>query len=102
MSEPKQERRLEYAGLLREVQGQEGNKECQKHHHEERQAGNPGCVPDLWHENVQNRQGLGLLRHNRQNSKGLDFPGGGMASPFILPDHNKLMLPNNILLCYHD
>jgi hypothetical protein len=44
-------------------------------------------MPDLWHENVQNRQGLGLLRHNRQNSKGLDFPGGGMSSPFILLNH---------------
>ena len=62
MSEPKQERRLEYAGLLREVPHQEGNEEPKEHHHEERQTGNPGRMPDLWHEDVQNRQGLGLLR----------------------------------------
>jgi hypothetical protein len=52
--------------------------------HEERQAGNSGRMPNLWHENVQNRQGLGLLRHSQQNSEGLDIPGIGMSSPFIL------------------
>jgi len=55
--------------------------------HEEWEAGDPGRLSDLWHENVQNRQELALLRYNRQNSKGLDVPGIGMSSPFILPDH---------------
>ena len=52
--------------------------------HEEWEAGDPGHLSGLWHENVQNRQGLALLRYNRQNSKGLDVLGIGMSSPFIL------------------
>jgi hypothetical protein len=52
--------------------------------HEERQAGNSGRLSGLWHENVQDRQELALLRYNRQNSKGLDIPDTGMSSPFIL------------------
>ena len=75
------------AGLLYEVPCQEGNERCQKHHHEERQAGDPGRLSELWHESVQNRQGLGLLDIVQQNSEGLDIPGVGMSGPFILPDH---------------
>ena len=52
--------------------------------HEEWEAGDSGRLSILWHENVQNRQELALLRYNRQNSKGLDIPDTGMSSPFIL------------------
>jgi hypothetical protein len=27
----------------------------------------PGRLPDLWHENIQNREGLGLRRHSQHN-----------------------------------
>jgi hypothetical protein len=66
------------------VQSQEGNKECQKHHYKERQAGDPGCLSELWHESVQNRQELGLFYIAEEMNQGLDFPDGGMSSPFIL------------------
>ena len=46
------------------MQGQEGNEGRQGNHYEKRQASNPGRMPDLWHEDVQNRQELGLLRHS--------------------------------------
>ena len=87
MSERKQERRFEYAGLLREVPCQEGNKRCQKHHHEERQAGNSGRMPDLWHENVQNRQGLGRLRHSPAQLKRAGYPWYWDVQPFYFANH---------------
>ena len=93
MSEQKQERRFEYAGLLREVPCQEGNERRQKHHHEERQAGNSGRMPDLWHENVQNRQGLGLLRHSPTELRKAGYSRYRDVQPFILRiTHNKPLL----------
>jgi len=55
------------ASLLCEVPCQEGNERCQEHNYEEWQASNPGCMPDLWHENVQNWK---KLAHLLVNSKG--------------------------------
>jgi hypothetical protein len=62
----------------------QGDEELKEHNNEERQTGNPGNMPSVWHQDVQNWQELDLLGHGRQNSKGLDFPGIGMSSPFIL------------------
>jgi hypothetical protein len=42
------------------VPGKQGNKESQGDHHEEQEASNPGCLPDLRDEGFQNRQGLVL------------------------------------------
>ena len=69
---------------------QKGNERRQKHHHEKRQASNLGRMPDLWHENVQNRQELGLLRHSRQNQKGWIFPVAGWPALLFCPiTHNE-------------
>ena len=40
------------------MQDQEGNEECQSHYNEKRQAGDPGSVPRLWDQDVQNRKEL--------------------------------------------
>ena len=42
--------------LLHEVPCQEGNQEPQGHNLQERQAGDSGSLPDLWHLGVQNRE----------------------------------------------
>jgi hypothetical protein len=47
------------AGLLCEVPRQERDEKPQEHHDEEWQAGDPGRMPHLWHEDVQNWQSLG-------------------------------------------
>jgi hypothetical protein len=47
------------AGLLCEVPRQEGDEKPQEHHDEEWQAGDPGHMPYMRHEDVQNWQGLG-------------------------------------------
>ena len=49
------------ASILREVWCRKGDERQQKRHHEERQIGNLGPLPDLWHKSIQNRQELGLL-----------------------------------------
>ena len=49
------------ASILREVRCRKGDERHQKRHHEERQIGNLGPLPDLWHKSIQNRQELGLL-----------------------------------------
>ena len=48
----------DYAGLLCQVSRQEGNEERQGYHHEERQAGDSGRVPDLLYQDVPYWQGL--------------------------------------------
>jgi hypothetical protein len=48
------------ASILYEVPRQERNEECQVRHYEEWQAGNPGSVPCLRHQDVQDRQELKL------------------------------------------
>ena len=54
-----------YAGLLHEMPCEERDKGRQSHNHEERQAGDPGCLPRLWHKSIPNRQGLSRSRHCR-------------------------------------
>ena len=56
----RRKREVSYAGILREMPCQEGNKECQGYNHEERQAGYSGCLSRMWHQDVQNREELGL------------------------------------------
>ena len=46
------------ASILHEVPCQKGNEGCKKHNHEEREASDSGCVPDMWHQDVQNRKEL--------------------------------------------
>ena len=46
------------ASILCEMPCQKGNEGCQEHHHEERQTSNPGCMPHMRNQDVQNRQGL--------------------------------------------
>ena len=48
------------ASVLYEVPRQERDQEPQEHRHEEQATGNPGHLPDLWHQGIQNRQ-AGLL-----------------------------------------
>jgi len=44
---------------------QERNEEHQVDHHEERQARDPGCLPDLWHQDVQDRQSIENTKKQR-------------------------------------
>lgn len=44
------------ASVLREMSRQEGSKEPQEHHHEERQTGDTGGMPGLRHQDVPNRK----------------------------------------------
>ena len=60
-------RRYSNASILYEMQGQKGDEGCQKHHHEEREASNSGCMSHVWDQDVQDRQELepnvlGLLK----------------------------------------
>ena len=48
------------ASLLYEVPHQKGNEGCQEHNYEEWEASYSGCVPDMQHQDVQNREGLKL------------------------------------------
>ena len=52
--------------------------------HEEWEAGDPGRLPDLWHKNVQNRQGLGLLRHSLTELRRAGYSQYRDVQPFIL------------------
>ena len=36
------------ASVLREMSSQEGDEGCQGNYYEEREASNPGCMPDVW------------------------------------------------------
>jgi len=40
------------------MQDEEGNEGRQGGNHEERQAGHPGCMPHVWHEDVPDREEL--------------------------------------------
>ena len=42
------------------MQSQEGNERRQEHNHEEWQAGDPGCMSDMWNQDVQDREELKL------------------------------------------
>jgi len=44
------------ASILYEVPCQKGDEERQEHNHEERQAGNTGCMPNMRHQDVPNRE----------------------------------------------
>ncbi len=46
------------ASILREVPCQEGNEGHQGYNHEEWQAGNPGCMSSVWHQDVQDWEEL--------------------------------------------
>ena len=70
------------ASILCEVPCQQGNERRQKHHHEEWQAGSSGRMPDLWHQNVQNRQGLGLRRRSPTELKRAGFSRYRDLQPF--------------------
>ena len=56
-----QERRCENPSVLCEMPCQKRNEECQVHSHEERSAGNPGCVPCVRDQDVQDRKKLNLI-----------------------------------------
>ncbi len=43
------------ASILHEMPFQEGNERRQGYHHEERPAGDSGCVPVVWDKDVQDR-----------------------------------------------
>jgi hypothetical protein len=44
-----------------EMPSQEGDEGSQVHHHEEWEACNSGCMPHLWHKDVQNWEGITLI-----------------------------------------
>ncbi len=46
------------ASILREVPCQEGDEGLQGYNHEEWQAGNPGCMPSVWYQDVQDWEEL--------------------------------------------
>jgi hypothetical protein len=46
------------ASILREVPCQEGDEGHQGYNHEEWQAGNPGCMPSVWYQDVQDWEEL--------------------------------------------
>jgi len=49
------------ASILCKVPHQKRNEGYQEHNHEEREAGNSGCMPDMRHQDVQDRQELKLI-----------------------------------------
>ena len=49
------------ASVLYEMPLQEGNERRQVYHHEEWEVGYSGCMPHLWHKDVQNREGITLI-----------------------------------------
>ena len=49
------------ASVLYEMPDQERNERPQEHYHEEWQAGNPGNMPNLRDQNVQDREELRLI-----------------------------------------
>jgi hypothetical protein len=44
-------------------------------------------MPDLWHENVQNRQGLGLLRHSPTELRRAGCSRHRDVQPFYFANH---------------
>ena len=46
------------ASILREMPCQEGDEGHQGYNHEEWQAGNPGCMPSVWYQDVQDWEEL--------------------------------------------
>jgi len=57
----KRQKEIERGSLLRQMPQQERNEERQGHHHEKRQTGHPGRVPELWDEDVPHRQEVSSL-----------------------------------------
>jgi hypothetical protein len=49
------------ASVLYEMPDQERNERPQEHYYEEWQAGNPGNMPNLRDQNVQDREGITLI-----------------------------------------
>ena len=72
-----------HASVLYEVPRQERDQEPQEHRHEEQETGNPGRLPDLWHQGVQNRQ-VGLLSLSRTELRRAGYSHLGVSSPFVL------------------
>ena len=62
---------------------QEGDERSQGYHHEEWEAGDPGRLSDLWHENVQNREGLKPTIQDIDLPKA-GYPYGTDIQPFFL------------------
>ena len=49
------------ASILYEMPCQKGNEGCQEHNYEEWKAGNSGCVPCMWNQDVPDREELKLI-----------------------------------------
>jgi len=62
----------------------QGDEEPKEHDNEERQTSNPGNVPDLWHEDVQNREELGREPNLKNLLEGWVFPWERRIRPFFL------------------
>jgi hypothetical protein len=60
--------------VLCEVPGKQGYKESQSRRHEEQEAGDPGHLPNLLNEGLQNRQGLALDRTDFAAARTVDYP----------------------------
>ena len=54
-----------HASILYEMPYQKGNEGCQGYYHEEWQASNSGCMPHVWHKDVQDREELKLPSYHR-------------------------------------
>jgi hypothetical protein len=70
------------ASILYEVPGQKGNEGHQKDNHEKWQAGNSGCVPCVWNQDVQNWQVDLLLKESNRTREGWISPTGSPALLF--------------------
>jgi len=57
----KKKKEVENASILCEMPRQKGNERCKSHNYEEREAGNPGRMSRLRHEDVPYREELKLI-----------------------------------------
>jgi hypothetical protein len=86
------------------VPGKQGNKESQGDHHEEQEASNPGCLPDLRDEGFQNRQGLVL---DPASSTSVEMAGYSLyrnIQPFLLDQDGlfTILAPPALCAAIHD
>ena len=54
------------ASILYEMPSQKGNEGCQGNNYEEWQTGDPGCMPCMRYQDVQDREGITLIQYRDQ------------------------------------
>ncbi len=84
------------ASVLCEMSCQKRDEGCQKHNHEEREAGDSGRVPRMWDQDVQDRQGLGLIVKLSGFCTKLDIPHTRISSLLLLVTRNGRLFHVNV------